>query len=467
MSDQNNNAHIPPQAVEIEETVLGGMMLDSEAADLAFMNLSEADFYNPSNRKIFQGLWKLYEQQKPGDLLTLEVLLREQGDLDAVGGIEYLSDLSRRVSSTNNISYHCEILREKTIRRTLIKKCHAVIGECYDNTTDTFDVVDRAQSAVFGVVDTGKGSMQNISESIESTFQYILHLQESGIPAGLRTGMDIDKTLQGFQGGRLYVIGARPSMGKTALVLTIMRRLAHEGKKTGVISLETTKQALNIRLISQTSSIPADRVTSSEMTIEEVEKCFEAKQKLMGCGIVMDDQPAITAQQARSKCRLMAKRGVEIIFVDFLQLLSESGRSRHEEIGAVTKVLKAVSKELDIPIVALSQLSRKVEDRSDKRPQMADLRESGSIEEDADAIMFLYRPEYYGITTTPEGKSTEGLCEVIIAKNKDGKTGMQALRFLEKYMRFENYAHNQQHQKPPAKPFHEPQRIDLDDEPLF
>ncbi|MEX0660489.1 MAG: replicative DNA helicase [Balneolaceae bacterium] len=444
---------IPPQAVDVEESVLGSMMIDPEAADIAITLLKKNDFYKPAHQMVFEILLKLNQTGKPLDMLSVETELKDQNLLDKVGGQGYLADLTRSVSSSANIDYHAQIITEKAIRRRLILECNKIIKQAYDTSTDTFDVVDQAQSSVFGVVENQTGTMSTMAEVIQLIAADVSKIQESGRPVGLRTGLDIDNILQGFQDGKLYIIGARPSMGKTALVMTIMRRLAKDGKNSGIISLETSRKSLGFRLTSQVCDLPTDKITSGKMNEMEFKKYVSACEELFELGIIIDDEAALTAQKIRSKCRLMVKRGVEIIFVDFLQLLSGEGDNRHQQIGNVTKVLKQISKELDIPVVALSQLSRKVENRNDKRPQLSDLRESGSIEEDADCIMFLYRPEYYGITETKTG-STKGIADVIIAKNKDGQTGIQRLNFIAEYMRFENLSYvqplNQEHPPVPT-----------------
>lgn len=455
------NERIPPQAIEIEEAVLGAMMIEREAADIVMSMLSEKDFYKPAHQTIYRALSKLNSENSPMDLITLEALLRDQGDLDKTGGTSYLADLTRSVSSSANADYHCQLIKEKSMRRGIIQECNKIIQSAYDTTIDTYDVIDKAQEAMFSVDDTSKGGLKGIADIVTRVAKKVEKIQESGRPIGLRTGLDIDKTLQGFQDGKLYIIGARPSMGKTALVMTIMRRLALDNQKTGILSLETSDESLGIRLISQVSEIPAEKITSGSMSFEQMKKFSNACQDLANLGIYIDDEAALTIQKVRSKCRLLVKQGVKIIFIDFLQLLSEEGRSKHEEIGKITKGLKQISKELNIPVVALSQLSRKVEERSIKRPQMSDLRESGSIEEDADVIIFLYRPEYYGVTETSDHRSTEGLAEVIIAKNKDGKTGMKELRFIKEYMRFENIEF---YHPEPIQPPHVPM---IDDEQPF
>ena len=446
----NKQARIPPQATDVEESVLGAIMTDGEAADMAFMSLKPDDFYKPANKHIFETLLDLYERSSPHDMLTLETKLKDGQLLDQVGGVGYLADLTRSVSGSANVEYHCQIIREKAIRRNLITECSNVISMAYDTSTDTGEVVDNAQQKMFDVLRDDKGTMKSIREIMLEVSKKVDHIQEAGQPLGLRTGLDFDKTLCGFQNSKFYIIGARPSMGKTALVMTIIRRLARDNHNSGVLSLETSHESIGVRLIVQSSNLESDRILSGRMNDMELRRFAKAMSELSEHGIIVDDEPAITVQKLRAKCRLMVKKGVKIIFVDFLQLMHADGRTKHEEIGSITKGLKQISKELDIPIVALSQLSRKVEDRTNKRPQMADLRESGSIEEDADCIMFLYRPEYYGVTTTEDGRSTDSLCEVIIAKNKDGKTGFHNQKFIKEYMRFENMEHIRDEQDAPA-----------------
>lgn len=429
----------PPQATDIEERVLGSLLTFTEDADQIFSTLTPSDFYRPSHRLIFETCFELYSRGSEYDFGAVSQTLSDKGEIEKAGGDNYMIDLLDQASSSTE--YNVKVIKEKAIRRQLIMACSKIQDMSYDQSTETQSVIDEAQKEIFDM-NMGTHSMVTLSEAVTKLFEQVCKVQEEGRPLGLRTGLDIDRTLQGFQDGKLYVIGARPSMGKTALVMTIMRRLAEDGEKSGIISLETSDKSLAGRLITQSAGISVDRFSSGRMSDEELQTFSEACGKLSKYGIYIDDQAAISAQQCRSKCRAMAQKGCSIIFVDFLQLLNAEGRSKHEEIGTITKVLKQTAKECDIPIVVLSQLSRKVEDRSDKRPQMADLRESGSIEEDADVICFLYRPEYYGVTTTKDGESTAGLAEVIIAKNKDGRTGVQRQLFIAEQMKFENFAFN-------------------------
>lgn len=443
-------ARIPPQATDIEEAVLGAMLIEQECVDEVMSTLSESDFYKPAHQKVFSVFQELYSSGEAIDALTAENSLK---DREGVEGVDLIA-LTSAVGSAANIAYYCQIIREKAMRRNLIAKCTEVISKSYDQSTDTMEVMDFAQESVFSASEGKSGSLRDMAEVMSRIVHDIHQIQENGRPMGLRTGLDIDSILSGFQGSKLYILGARPSMGKTALAMTILRRLAKDGHSAGIISLETSDKSLGIRLISQVANIQTDVITSGGMTGEQMERVSDAMSELSSYGILIDDEASVNVQKLRSKCRMMVSKGAELIFVDFLQLLQSKGRSKHEEIGMITKALKQISKELDIPVIALSQLSRKVEERQDKRPMMSDLRESGSIEEDADVILFLYRPEYYGVTTTAEGQSTKGLCDVIIAKNKDGKTGVKSLRFIPEYTRFENIAY--QHQEP-VQSWYEPQ----------
>ena len=427
---------VPPQAVEVEEKILGAVMLDDSHSDIVFEKLKPNDFYKPAHGEIYEAILDLYTTGNPLDCLSVTQKLKDKDKLEFCGGESYVIDLTRAGSAS--IDYHCQIIIEKSLRRKLIKSANEIIKDSYDTANDTFDVIDGAQEAIFKINQFEDGTLSELHETMQEVAKRIQKIQKSGEPIGLKTGLDLDKVLRGFQDSKLYILGARPSMGKTALVMTIMREFARNEIKSGILSLETSDESLGIRLISQQAGISAEKINSGRMNDAEYQNFLDACKLLSGYGIFIDDKAALTAQQVRSKCRIMARKGVKIIFIDFLQLIKGEGRSKHEEIGNITKVLKQVSKELDIPIDALSQLSRKVEERQDKRPNLADLRESGSIEEDADCVMFLYRPEYYGIEQYPNGDPTVGIAEIIIAKNKDGRTGTKKHIFKEEIMRFTN-----------------------------
>lgn len=430
----HDSPRIPPQALEIEENVLGTMMVESFYADKVFEILQEEDFYKSLHRSVFRAMSELQMDGKDIDLLTVEQKLK---DMDVNFSTVELSDLTR-VSSGGNIEYHCQIIREKSIIRNLILFCNQLAKKGYESGTDAYDLVDEAQELMFSLIDQNEGRLHDISDVMQRVVKKIAHIQETGESIGLETGLDIDGILNGFQDGKLYVIGARPSMGKTAFVITLMKAMATRGIKNGLISLETTSESVGVRLLSQESTIPAEKLVKPVLTDVEMNAIMDAAGALSAKGIMIDDSTNVTEQQIRSKCRIMKQKGCKIIFIDFLTLIKKIGRSKHEEIGDIMKALKSISKELNIPVVLLAQLSREVEKRSDKRPMLSDLRESGSIEEDADGILFLYRDEYYGINTDKDGNSTDGILEIIIAKNKDGKIGLKKQYFNKETMTVHN-----------------------------
>lgn len=452
---QNNSSNleqegrIPPQAIEVEESVLGAMLIEKEAASVALQMLGTDDFYKPAHREIFDTLYKLHERNNPLDLLSVENELRDAGLLDQIGGATYLSDLTRSVSSAANIEYHAQIITEKALKRNLILNCTDVIKDSYDTASDAYDVLDQAEQKIFDLANQkNKSSAQPVGDILKQTLSYLEEIrgQSSGI-TGVPTGLDVDKMTAGWQDGDLVIIAARPSMGKTAFVLTTARNSAlHPAKPTGVaiFSLEMSNQSLVQRFLTMEARVNAQVARSGRLRDDEFQSLIDAAGRLHNAGIYIDDTPGLSIMELRTKCRrLKSEHDIGLIIVDYLQLMTAGNMkdigSREQEIATISRNLKALAKELSVPVIALSQLSRAVEQRGgDKRPQLSDLRESGSIEQDADVVMFLYRPEYYGITTTPEGQSTAGLAEVIIGKQRNGPVGSVPLMFVKDYARFEN-----------------------------
>ena len=441
---------IPPQAVEVEEAVLGAMLIEHGAATIALQMLKAADFYKPAHRHIYETLSNLYERDNPLDLLTVENELRDNGLLDACGGPAYLSDLTRSVSSAANIDYHAQIITEKAIKRNLILNCTDVIKESYDSTTDAYDVLDEAEQRIFDLANQkSRSSAQPVADILKDTLAYLEDMRgkKYGI-TGVPTGLAVDQMTAGWQKGDLVIIAARPSMGKTAFVLTAARNAAmhpDENLRTPValFSLEMSNQSLVQRLLTMEARVRADEARKGTLSDEHFKDLIEAAGRLFSANVFIDDTPAITLMELRTKCRrLKSEHDIGLIVIDYLQLMQGSSKdigSREQEIASISRGLKSLAKELDVPVIALSQLSRAVEQRGgDKRPQLSDLRESGSIEQDADIVLFLYRPEYYGITTTAEGQSTAGLAEVIIGKQRNGPVGSKMLYFVKDYARFEN-----------------------------
>ena len=445
----DQEGRVPPQAVEVEEAVLGSMLIEHEAATIALQMLSPNDFYKPAHQHIFEVLHDLYERDNPLDLLTVENELRDKGLLDTCGGPGYLSELTRSVSSAANVDYHAQIIAEKATKRNLILGCTDIIKQAYDSSSDTIDVLDYAEQRIFDLANSKqRAQAQAIGDVLKDTLSYLEDIRgkSSGI-TGVPTGTDVDKLTAGWQDGDLIIIAARPSMGKTAYVLTTARNAAlHQNEKlrtkVAIFSLEMSNQSLVQRLLTMEGRINAQSARSGQLEDEDFKRLIDAAGRLFTANIFVDDTPGLSIMELRTKARrLKSEHDIGLIIVDYLQLMTASGDhgTREQEIASISRGLKALAKELDVPVVALSQLSRAVEQRGgDKRPQLSDLRESGSIEQDADVVSFIYRPEYYGIKTTPEGQSTTGLAEIIVGKQRNGPTGSIPLYFVEDYARFEN-----------------------------
>jgi replicative DNA helicase len=446
----DQEGRVPPQAVEVEEAVLGSMLIEHEAATVALQMLSSNDFYKPAHQHIFEVLHDLYERDNPLDLLTVENELRDKELLDICGGAGYLSELTRSVSSAANVDYHAQIIAEKATKRNLILGCTDIIKEAYDSSSDPYDVLDKAEQRIFDLANSKqRAQAQPIGDVLKDTLSHLEDIRgESAGITGVPTGTDVDSKTAGWQDGDLVIIAARPSMGKTAYVLTTARNAAlHQDPemqtKVAIFSLEMSNQSLVQRLLTMEGRINAQSARSGQLNDDEFKRLIDAAGRLFTANIFVDDTPGLSLMELRTKSRrLKSEHDIGLIVVDYLQLMTASGKdfgTREQEIASISRGLKALAKELNVPVVALSQLSRAVEQRGgDKRPQLSDLRESGSIEQDADVVCFLYRPEYYGIKTTPEGQSTTGLAEVIIGKQRNGPVGSVPLYFVKDYARFEN-----------------------------
>ncbi|HKI46899.1 MAG TPA: replicative DNA helicase [Balneolales bacterium] len=440
---------IPPQAPDVEEAVLGGMLIDHDAASIALQILKPDDFYKPANRYIYDTIQKLYERNNPLDLLTVENELRDQELLDSCGGSAYLAQLTRAVSSAANIEYHAQIIVEKAIKRNLILTCTEIIKDGYDTGSDPFDLLDRAEQNIFDLSNTKtRVPAKSISDILKTTIDHLVDIRgkADGL-TGVPSSLDVDRLTAGWQNGDLIIIAARPSMGKTAFVLTAARNAALHAtkeKKTSVaiFSLEMSDQSLVQRLLTMEARINAQMARSGRLNDQDFEQLVEAAGRLVQANIFIDDTPGISVIELRSKCRrLKNEHNIGLVIVDYLQLMTggSGDRNREQEIAYISRGLKALAKELKVPVIALSQLSRAVEQRGgNKRPQLSDLRESGSIEQDADVVCFLYRPEYYGIQTDEEGHSTAGVAELIVGKQRNGPVGSVRLQFIKDYARFEN-----------------------------
>ena len=436
---------IPPQAVDLEEVVLGALMIDKKGVDEVIDILHPEVFYKQSHQHIFEAIHNLFENSQPVDLLTVSTQLKKQGKIELVGGEFYLIQLTQKVSSSAHIEFHARIILQKYIQRSLIKISNEIIEESYNEGTDVFDLLDNAESKLYEVT---QGNIKRSSETAQNlVIQAKKRIEEiankeglSGVPSGFNK---VDKLTSGWQPSDLIIIAARPGMGKTALTLSMARNIAVEHNiPVAFFSLEMSSVQLITRLISSETHLSSEKLRTGNLEKHEWEQLNVKVKGLEKAPLFIDDTPSLSIFDLRAKARrLSSQHGIKLIIVDYLQLMtaggSQKGGNREQEISTISRNLKALAKELNIPVIALSQLSRAVETRGgSKRPLLSDLRESGAIEQDADIVMFLYRPEYYGITEDEEGQSTAGGGEVIIAKHRNGSLESVKLRFIGKFTKF-------------------------------
>ncbi|MEY5068497.1 MAG: replicative helicase [Bacteroidota bacterium] len=438
---------LPPQAVDLEEAVLGALMLEKDALSAVIDILKPEIFYKDSHQKIFQAIQVLFIKSSPVDILTVTAQLRQQGDLEMVGGAYYITELTNRVASAANIEYHSRIISQKYIQRELIKISTEIINNAYEDTTDIFDLLDSAEKNLFEIAQNNlRRDSRKMDDIIRESLDNIEKLKDkvdglTGVASGFTA---LDRITSGWQPSDLVIIAARPAMGKTAFVLSCARNAAVQFNKPVVVfSLEMSSVQLVNRLISGETEIEQEKIRKGNLAEWEWQQLHSKIGRLTEAPLFIDDTPALNIFEFRAKCRrLKAQYDVQLIIVDYLQLMHGKGDSksgnREQEIGSISRALKSVAKELNVAVIALSQLSRAVENRpgSSKRPMLSDLRESGSIEQDADMVLFLYRPEYYGLEEDEQGRSTAGIGEVIIAKHRNGEVGTVPLRFVGKYVKF-------------------------------
>lgn len=442
---------LPPQAINIEEAVLGALMLEKDALTQVLDILTPGVFYREEHKEIYKSIIHLFEQSKPIDILTVTSELRHSGKLEMVGGAYYISELTNRVGSSANIEYHARILIEKYILRELIRISNEIQTEAYDDTSDVFDLLDKAERDLYNISQGNlKGDYESMSDLIGKSLQEIEEISknlEKGGLSGVPTGYTVlDRLTSGWQNSDLVILAARPGMGKTSFVLSMARNAAIQfDKAVAVFSLEMSSIQLVHRLISAEAELESMKLRSGELEDYEWQQLHAKIDKLSKAKIFIDDTPGINVFELRAKCRrLKSQHNIDLVIIDYLQLMNASmdqrrNTNREQEISQISRALKGLAKELNIPVIALSQLSREVEKRgSSKRPILSDLRESGSIEQDADQVMFIYRPEYYGLNQDEEGNSTAGIAEIIIAKNRHGAVDTVQLKFISKYARFAN-----------------------------
>jgi replicative DNA helicase len=435
---------IPPQNLDAEMAVLGSMLLDDNAISIAMENLSRDYFYKDSHRKIFDAISSLYAANKAVDLITLTDEIKRQGFLDQIGGVSLLTGLVNVVPTAANISHYVGIVKEKSVLRTLINNSTKIVSLCYESDGNIEEVVDSAERLVFEISDKhSKGSYVALREIVRESIETIDRLYQkkahvTGVPTGF---VDFDIKTAGLQPSDLIIVAGRPSMGKSALALGIAEYAGVVEKiPVALFSLEMSKEQLVQRMLCSHARVDAHKVRTGYLSPSDWPRLTAAAGKLSEAPIFIDDTPAISVMELRAKARrLKAQQNIQLIILDYLQLMRGSGPtssdSRQQEISEISRSLKALARELSLPLIGISQLSRAVESRTDHRPQLSDLRESGAIEQDADVVVLILREEYYN--PTPDN---QGLAEIIIAKQRNGPVGNMKLTFIKEYTRFENIA---------------------------
>ena len=438
---------LPPQAVEIEEVVLGALMLERDALSNVIDILHPESFYKESNQAVFEAIVDLFNNSEPVDIKTVTHQLRKNGKLELVGGAYYISQLTAKVNSAANIETHARIIAEQSIKRELIKIASEIQHDAYEDTMDVFKLLDRTEQSLFEVSESHiRKNYDKMSALLHQAIEEIQVKKDkkdglTGIPSGFSA---LDRVTSGWQPSDLVIIAARPGMGKTAFVVSALRNAAVDFQMpVAIFSLEMSSVQLVNRMISAEAELESEKIKRGDLADYEWEQLLHKTNRLSDSPIFIDDTPALSILELRAKCRrLVAQHGVRLVIIDYLQLMTgdsskNAGGNREQEIATISRSLKGIAKELNVPVLALSQLSRAVETRGgDKKPQLSDLRESGSIEQDADMVMFLYRPEYYGITQDESGMPLNGLGEVIIAKHRNGKTDTVPLKFIGKFTKF-------------------------------
>jgi replicative DNA helicase len=445
MKDIDASLHkVPPQNLDAEQSVLGGILLDNLSLNTVLELLVTDDFYSEAHRKIFKAIIELSDRNEPCDLITLSNILKDQKRIEQIGGTAYLASLVDSVSSAANIGYYAKIIKEKSILRRLIGTATDILNKTYDSGMDVDSVLDEAEHAIFEISENKiRPSFYPMRDIIKDSFKTIERLYANKeLITGVSTGFDkIDDMTSGLQKSDLIIIAGRPSMGKTAFALNIAQYASLElGIPVAVFSLEMSKEQLATRMLAAEARVDSQRLRKGFLGETDWPKLTTAAGRLSEAPIYIDDTPAITVIEMKAKSRrLKAEAGLGLIVLDYLQLMRGSAYkdSREQEISEISRSLKGLAKELSVPVIALSQLNRKVEDRTSRRPQMADLRESGAIEQDADVIAFIYRDEVYNHS---DDNPDKGIAEIIIGKQRNGPTGTVKLAFQEKYTRFENLA---------------------------
>jgi replicative DNA helicase len=437
---------VPPQNIEAEQAVLGAILLDSEALITAMERVKSEDFYKGIHQRIFEAMNELAEEDQPVDLVTLTARLQDKQQLEDIGGVSYLAELANAVPTAANIDYYAQIVEEKSMLRRLIRTATHIVSNGYASSDDVGDMLSDAESRILEISQRRSSSgFVSIRSVLMEVFEKVEHLftnkgGTTGIPSGFS---DLDRMTSGFQRSDLIIVAARPSVGKTAFALNIAQNVGVRAKETvAIFSLEMGAAQLVQRMICAEANVDAQRMRTGYLEGDDWEKLTMAIGSLSEASIYIDDSPSITVTEIRAKCRRLKKeKGLGMILIDYLQLIHGRGKgdNRQQEVSEISRTLKQIARELGVPVIALSQLSRGVEQRQDKRPMMSDLRESGSIEQDADIVAFLYRDDYYD-----KESEKKNIIEIIIAKQRNGPVGTVELAFLKNYNKFVSLDRNHQ-----------------------
>jgi replicative DNA helicase len=433
---------VPPHNLEAEQAVLGGVLINNESMNQVVDILSPDDFYREAHAALFDGMTHLYQRGEPIDIITLSDILSQRKALEKAGGTDYLALLVQAVTTSAGIAYHAEIVRSLSVRRQLISQCATISELCFQSQEGTAELLEKAEQSIFDIAeDQIREGFQSLKQVIDGSFKKLESATlVEGYVTGVPTGFEqFDRLTAGLQPSDLIVVAGRPSMGKTALALNIGYNAARKnGLVVAVFSLEMSRQQLGIRLLGLDAGINATKLRTGSLRDDDWSRLTESADRVSELPIFIDDSSAISVLEMKAKCRRLKKRSdLGLVIVDYMQLIQgrRSAESRQLEMSEISRSLKGLAKDLNVPVIALSQLNRKVEDRPNKKPQLADLRESGAIEQDADVIAFIYRDEVYN----PNSEENKNIAEIIIGKQRNGPTGSFKLTFLKELTRFRNY----------------------------
>jgi len=437
---------LPPQAIDLEEAVLGAIMLERDAINPVVEFLKPDHFYTEQHKEIYTAVIELFKKSSPIDMRTVIHQLRKAAKLELVGGAYYVAELTSKVSSAANIEYHARIIVEMALKRHVITIASNIHHDAYEDTTDVFELIDKVESSMLAISDSGLNKNYQTTKAL--MYEAIKELKDrklavnglTGTPSGF---LSLDRITCGWQKSDLIIIAARPGMGKTGFIISALRNAAVEFNiPVAMFSLEMASLQLINRMICSEAEIDSDKLRQGSLNDQDWQQIIGKTGRLISAPMFIDDTPALSILELRAKCRrLKAEHNIQLIAIDYLQLMrGEKGGNREQEISSISRALKSIAKELNVPVIALSQLSRSVETRGgDKRPMLSDLRESGAIEQDADIVMFLYRPEYYKITVDEDNMPTQGMIESIVAKHRNGSLDTVKLRWIGKYTKITDY----------------------------